>query len=205
MVEIGKSEKIDIKNLAQRCIEDAEKPYDHWPDSCKEFTTDFIKSQPDIKLNEEGKIWNERWNDYTDFGRMDGAWRSKMLRKALKELFPETTFSVRLQRYSGGNSIDIRWKDGPATRTVEQTGLKWMFENVYHDERTGEILGGGNSFVFNEREYSDEMRKWAKDHIKKRFGIDDKTLEYDNRYNSEMWKLLQRTDFSKDPPIILEG
>ncbi len=201
MVEIGRSE-LNIKDMARRCVEESEKS-SQWPESCKEFTNNFIKTQPDVKLNEEGKIWNERWGKYTDFGRMDGAWRSKMMKRALKELFPTDKFSVKLDRYSMGNSIHIRWKDGPATRTVESIGLKWMFENVYRDER-GDILSGGNSFVFNDREYSDEMRKWAKDYIKTKFGINDETLEYDNRYNSEMWKLLQRTDFSKDSPIILE-
>lgn len=202
MVEIGKSE-INIEDLAQRCVEDASKSHPNWPDSCKEFTTNFIKSKSDAKVTAEGKIWNERWDDFTVPGKMDAAWRSKMLKRALKELFPDIVFSVRLDRYSMGNSIDIRWKDGPAKRTVEHTGLKWTFDDVDHDAQ-GNILSGGNSFVFNERDYSDEKRKWAEDYIKERFGIDDTTLKYDNRYSTEVWRLLQRTDFSKDSPIILE-
>lgn len=41
------------------------------------------------------------------------------VRKALKSAFPGFKFSVRIDRYSGGSSIDIRWTDGPSTEEVD--------------------------------------------------------------------------------------
>ena len=193
---------VKIKDLAEGCVTEAEKPYSNWPDTCKEFMKEFIKGQSDLKTRDDGKVWRDNWDDFVTPGKLDGAIRSKLIRKALKELFPDVKFSVRLDRYSMGNSIDIRWKDGPASRTMEQTGIKWTFGSVSHDEQTGEILSGGNSFVFNEREYSDDARKWANDYIKQKFDVDDATLKYDNIYNEEIWRLLARADFRTDPPTI---
>ena len=47
MVEIGNIAKLEIKDLAKRCVADAEKS-SQWPESCKEFTNQFIKNQPDV-------------------------------------------------------------------------------------------------------------------------------------------------------------
>ncbi len=43
---------------------------------------------------------------------------SKLMRAALYTAFPNTRFTVRLSKYSGGHSIDAHWMDGP---TDEQT------------------------------------------------------------------------------------
>lgn len=48
---------------------------------------------------------------------IDTADAAKMLRPLLKREFPGVKFSVRIDRYSGGSSIDVAWTDGP---TVEQ-------------------------------------------------------------------------------------
>lgn len=44
---------------------------------------------------------------------------AKHVRNALKLAFPGVKFSVRSSNYSGGASIDVRWKDGPLTKAVE--------------------------------------------------------------------------------------
>jgi hypothetical protein len=50
---------------------------------------------------------------------IDTAEVAKLIRKHLKANFPGVKFSVRIDRYSGGSSIDVRWTDGPTKREVE--------------------------------------------------------------------------------------
>lgn len=45
---------------------------------------------------------------------------AKVLRKALKNAFPKTKFSVRSKTYSGGASIHFDWTDGPTSETVRK-------------------------------------------------------------------------------------
>lgn len=44
---------------------------------------------------------------------------AKLIRAALKRAFPRIKFSVRSSNYSGGSSITVGWKDGPATVAVD--------------------------------------------------------------------------------------
>ena len=44
---------------------------------------------------------------------------AKIIRAILKQAFPRTSFSVKLDRYSMGHCIDVRWTDGPATKQVQ--------------------------------------------------------------------------------------
>jgi len=45
---------------------------------------------------------------------------AKLVRKALKENFPSTKFSVRSNTYAGGASIDVSWNNGPAYEQVNK-------------------------------------------------------------------------------------
>lgn len=44
---------------------------------------------------------------------------AKLIRKALKEAFPEIKFSVRSSVYAGGASVQVRWFMGPLVAEVE--------------------------------------------------------------------------------------
>lgn len=44
---------------------------------------------------------------------------AKLVRKALKENFPGTKFSVRTTKYAGGASLDVNWTGGPTTPKVD--------------------------------------------------------------------------------------
>lgn len=79
---------------------------------------------------------------------------AKKIRKELKEKFPFTKFSVRCSR---GSSIDVSWTDFPTTKAVEEIVSK--YEQVQRCEVTGEILSGGNLFVFTRQEWTEEMKK----------------------------------------------
>lgn len=50
---------------------------------------------------------------------LDTADAAKMIRQILKRQYPGVKFSVRIQRYSGGSSIDVSWTDGPTAAAVD--------------------------------------------------------------------------------------
>ncbi len=95
---------------------------------------------------------------------------AKRVRKALKHYFPAVTFSVRSKIYSGGSSIDVRWTDGPRTRSVEQVAKQYkgadfdgMIDLKTHHATIIVDAGGpreiqfGADFVFCTREVSNEQ------------------------------------------------
>jgi len=83
--------------------------------------------------------------------------RTNLIKAMLNASFPDTKFSVRTDRSSTSESLDINWIDGPTEDQVEeQTKLRHHFENVSRDEITHEILLGGNTYFFYNRSYSDE-------------------------------------------------
>jgi hypothetical protein len=82
---------------------------------------------------------------------------AKLLRKELRETFQGVKFSVRIDRFSMGESIDIRWLDGPASVLVDRIADK--YSDIDRDPSTGEILSGGNRYVNATREYSPAIQK----------------------------------------------
>ena len=91
--------------------------------------------------------------------------KSRELKKELKNKFKGVKFSVR----SGSSSITVRWTDFPTVEAVQEIANK--YESVRYDEYTGEILCGGNTFVFTENSWSDDMKKAIKENIINRFGL----------------------------------
>ena len=59
---------------------------------------------------------------------------ARMIRATLKGSFPDTAFSVRSKRYSGGSSIDIHWTNGPRSQVVDR--LIGRFEGATFDGMT---------------------------------------------------------------------
>lgn len=66
---------------------------------------------------------------------------ARLMRKALKDAFPSTKFSVRSSSYAGGASIRVRWCDGPSTKRVEAisgqyqgAGFDGSIDMKYHVE-----------------------------------------------------------------------
>ena len=51
---------------------------------------------------------------------------AKQMRAELKKAFPETTFSVKAQGYAGGDSINVRYTNGPALSEVEKITSKYQ-------------------------------------------------------------------------------
>lgn len=86
-------------------------------------------------------------------GWIDTAETAKIIRYELSIAFPGHKFSVRIDRYSGGSSIDVNWTDGPTESAVnkvigylESKGFDGMIDlSYYHNHyltRTGLVYGG---------------------------------------------------------------
>ena len=117
--------------------------------------------------------------------------KSRELKKELRNKFKGVKFSVR----SGSSSITVRWTDFPTVEAVQEIANK--YESVRYDEYTGEILCGGNTFVFTENSWSDEMKKSIKENLIIKYGIEfyNEYIEnsYDGfRYEKEAFKELYK-------------
>jgi len=88
--------------------------------------------------------------------RLDITEAAKLLRRELREKFAGVKFSVRIDRFSMGESIDVRWLDGPATLLVDSIVDK--YSDIDRDPATGEILSGGNRYANTARKYSPEIQ-----------------------------------------------
>ncbi len=97
---------------------------------------------------------------------------AKLIRKALKNRFPDVKFSVRSDSYAGGASIRVRWTDGPFVKDVEAVAKKFegaSFDGMidlksYHtslladDDGAVREVSFGADYVFCDRDLSAEYR-----------------------------------------------
>lgn len=96
----------------------------------------------------------------------DAAWGAKNIRIQLAAAFPGVKFSVRSSVYSGGDSIDIKWTDGPAVKDVEAItgwyqeghfdGMQDIYETNY--DNVWPSVFGGARYVTEQRTLSGETR-----------------------------------------------
>jgi hypothetical protein len=127
---------------------------------------------------------------------------AKLIRRDLARAFPGTTFSVRISRYSGGSSIDVRWTDGPTSDAVERvTGRyegKGLMDNTdyapYVDgELDGECVHFGSDYVHCTRSFSPAFAQAVADEVADRYGtewITVKTCKWDGSADwSDAWKV----------------
>ena len=151
---------------------------------------------------------------------------SKNLRRELKDAFPKTKFSVRSSSFSGGDSIDVNWTDGPTTEAVEKISGKYQQGNfngmIDLYEYSGSVwpdVFGGAKYVMTNRSYSNEAYLQAVAEVEKEWSIklkvsytsfnsayisneDDKNV--DDASNARYWsgsqlvnRKLSETDFRK--------
>lgn len=77
---------------------------------------------------------------------------AKVIRPILKQQFPGVKFSVNAK----GGSVNIHWTDFPSDAAVR--AIVDQYQDVSRDNYSGEILSGGNLFIFAGNEFSAEMR-----------------------------------------------
>lgn len=71
---------------------------------------------------------------------------AKNLRKLLKAKFPGVKFSVTISRFSGGNSMSVRWTDGPTSDAVSE--LSDLF-------RAGSFSGSDDSYTYSRAPFAE--------------------------------------------------
>jgi len=76
------------------------------------------------------------------------------IKQELKATFPNVKFSVR--KSASGGSINIKWENLPSVKAVNAIVKK--YENVSYDQHSGEVLSGGNTFVFTSAEFTPEFK-----------------------------------------------
>lgn len=93
---------------------------------------------------------------------------ARNIRAQLRARWPGIKFSVRTSRYSGGNSIDVSWIDGPTNDQVSAIAARYHaghfdgMTDCYEDPRSAwtEAFGAAR-FVFTRRDYSPAALEWA--------------------------------------------
>lgn len=101
----------------------------------------------------------------TELGKYPGvAQVAKNVRAILKHKFPGVKFSVRSSNYSGGDSIDVRWTDGPTSKDVDaavrmfQGGSFDGMTDCYNYESSAFTDAFGSTrYAHSNRDYSDEV------------------------------------------------
>ena len=125
---------------------------------------------------------------------MRGTEVAKLIRKELKGAFPKQKFSVRNQRGGYSTAISVRWEDGVAKDKVKP--ILQRFESIDRCQASGEILGGGNTFIFDEREVSEKNKERVKKKIEGRYNFGDpNSWENQRHIQRAVWRKLNETSF----------
>ncbi|POP75161.1 MULTISPECIES: LPD29 domain-containing protein [Pseudomonas syringae group] len=103
---------------------------------------------------------------------------AKLVRKSLKEAFPDAKFSVRGNTYSGGASITVGWTDGPNIKQVESVTCRFVASyfdgaidykgSIYH-MMDGETVSFGADHIHTRRAASDDAVERAIDKVYRSF------------------------------------
>lgn len=101
----------------------------------------------------------------------------KNIRIELKRAFPKVKFAVRSSRYSGGDSINVGWIDGPTNQQVDEIVKRYQggsFDGsqdlyTYDSDAWNDAFGYGK-YVFSGRDNSDAAIASAVRTVRARFG-----------------------------------
>lgn len=104
---------------------------------------------------------------------------AKNIRIELKLAFPGVKFSVKTSRFSGGNSIDVFWTDGPTSPQVDAIVNRYAagsfdgMTDCYNYERNAwRDAFGDAKYIHTRREDSDRALEGAIRRVVSRFGVD---------------------------------
>lgn len=81
----------------------------------------------------------------------DHARASANIKRELAQAFPGIKFTVRSDSYSGGNSVDIGWHDGPTSKEVEAIADKYQH---------GSFDGMQDLYEYDRSAYSEAVDRW---------------------------------------------
>lgn len=135
--------------------------YAEWCKSIQE------KRKEEKRLATESKIESlKKKYSYLTMNPKTARERTDNVRKVLKKHFPGVKFSVRYDSFSGGDSCDVRYEDGPLYEDVAMYVRMFQdshadFTGDYWDYDPSEFnkLFGGFKYTHTERKWSDSVRE----------------------------------------------
>ena len=135
---------------------------------------------------------------------------AQIIRTELSKAFPETRFSVRLQRYSMGSHVNISYTDGPPAKAVEDItdqfygrGFDGMTDcTTFHDsEYEGKAVHFAGSRPSVSRKYSGErygsqQRQAIESLLRERLDLGAWKADFEKQYEYERlaWQILSGWD-----------
>jgi hypothetical protein len=138
--------------------------------------------------------------------KTESAKTAKMIREALKDLFPAVKFSVRSSNFSMGNSVDVSWTDGPTSEMVNSAINRFQsgdFDGMtdcysYRKDRPDHPT---SKYVHASRNISKEMAEYTLNYLKNVMRLDDFpestlaiTERYSTYYKMNVWEWEAGTD-----------
>lgn len=115
---------------------------------------------------------------------------AKEIRKQLKRAFPGVKFSVRYKSFAGGDSVDIRWNNGPTSKAVQDitkcyeyghfNGMEDIYEYSNVDNNIPQV-----KYVMTHRDIDDDIvLARAKLLANKYAGFENETVTKDSLYET---------------------
>lgn len=102
---------------------------------------------------------------------------AKLIRKELKEKFPNIKFSVTSKSYSGGSSVDIHWFNGVPAEQINAIVAKYEYG---HFDGLTDLYEMSNvrddipqvKYIFAQREITQDKKDEMQKKLEHDFGID---------------------------------
>lgn len=144
-----------------------------------------LRHKQEIELIEETKRVKAQYKGLLVVGEKDKPRiiAAKNIRKELKKTFPKIKFSVTSEVFAGGDSVDIKWTNGPSVDKVEKMTDKYQggyfngMEDIYEYNNSpfNDIYGGAKYVQTHRSVTTDKIIEVAKEH--------GYSVTIDERYN----------------------
>ncbi len=132
---------------------------------------------------------------------------AKLIRAELKAAFPATKFTVSSKTYSGGNSVDVTWNNGPLVEAVKNIVDKYEQGdfNAMTDcyEYTNSRDHAQVKYVFTQRNVSEEITMQSFNDAKKYFGflenavsLNDWLKDHSSTVGQFLYRIVRKMDLT---------
>lgn len=118
---------------------------------------------------------------------------AKQIRTILKKAFPKTKFRVVSDSYAGGDSVYIRWEDGPTDNAVKELTHHYQeghfngMEDIYEYSNDRDDIPQ-TKHVLRNRSFSEGARMAKKAELVKLYGIKDPESDPEWREKTNDWR-----------------
>lgn len=120
------------------------------------------------------------------------------IREELKKEFPNVKFSVKSSNFSGGDSVNVEWSNGPTTLEVSKFTSKYQygrFDGMTDSYEYSNSIEGlpQSKYVQTRREISEEVNNVVKEAVSKLFNFSNMTeWEQEREINSYAYKIINK-------------